>query len=53
MQSYIEGFFCHYALDRTAHPYVFWFQEELAAQRPRYGRAGHTIISISKVRWIP
>ena len=42
MQSYIEGFFCHYALDRTAHPYVFWFQEELAAQRPRYGRAGHT-----------
>lgn len=42
VQSYIEGFFCHYALDRTAHPYVFWFQEELAKQRPRYGRAGHT-----------
>ncbi|MCI8553372.1 MAG: hypothetical protein HFJ80_00300 [Clostridiales bacterium] len=38
MQSYVEGFFCHYALDRAAHPYVYWFQEELRRERPQYGK---------------
>ena len=53
MQSYIEGFFCHYALDRTAHPYVFWFQEELETNGPDMAGRGTPIISISKARWIP
>lgn len=24
MQSYVEGFLCHYALDSTVHPFVYW-----------------------------
>lgn len=38
MLGYVEGFFCHYALDRAAHPYVFWFQEVLRQDQPHYGR---------------
>lgn len=33
-RSYVWGFLCHYALDSTAHPYVNFLAEELAAQRP-------------------
>ncbi len=42
MRGYIEGFFCHYALDRTAHPYVLYWQQVLAREQPAYGRSGHT-----------
>lgn len=28
--SYAYGFLCHLALDSTAHPFVYWFQGELA-----------------------
>ncbi|HHV51681.1 MAG TPA: zinc dependent phospholipase C family protein [Clostridiales bacterium] len=36
--SYIIGFFCHYAIDRAAHPYIYWWQEKLAEQDPGYGK---------------
>lgn len=36
--SYIMGFFCHYALDRSAHPYVYWAQRKLAEDDPQYGK---------------
>lgn len=36
--SYIIGFFCHYALDRAAHPYIYWAQEKLAEHDPKYGK---------------
>lgn len=42
MQGYIEGFFCHYALDRTAHPFVRYWQQELRRERPKYGTSDHT-----------
>lgn len=41
MLGYIEGFFCHYALDRATHPYVLWAQERLAKDDPSYGRTAH------------
>ncbi len=41
MKGYIEGFFCHYALDRTAHPFVLYWQEVLAREEPAYGRGSH------------
>ena len=28
MFSYLAGFFCHYALDSTAHPYIIWVTTE-------------------------
>ena len=28
--SFAYGFLCHLALDSAAHPYVYWFQEQLA-----------------------
>ena len=37
MLSYCIGFFCHYAIDRTAHPYVIWAQSLLKQQEPAYG----------------
>lgn len=42
MQSYVEGFFCHYALDRTAHPFVRFWQEALAGEQPAYAKSAHT-----------
>ena len=42
VQSYVEGFFCHYALDRTAHPYVRCWQEVLAEEQPAYAKSAHT-----------
>ncbi|HIZ83804.1 MAG TPA: zinc dependent phospholipase C family protein [Firmicutes bacterium] len=30
--SYAYGFLCHLTLDSAAHPYVYWFQEELARE---------------------
>ena len=37
MLSYVEGFFCHYALDRAAHPFILYWQEHLREEQPRYG----------------
>ncbi len=31
--SYTLGFLCHYALDRTAHPFVYWAQDTLIRQK--------------------
>ena len=42
MQSYVEGCFCHYALDRAAHPYVRGWQEVLAEEQPAYAKSAHT-----------
>lgn len=39
--SYIQGMFCHYALDRVAHPYIYWAQNKLAQNDPTYGINGH------------
>lgn len=35
--SYVEGFFCHYALDRAVHPFVYYWQKVLAREDPSYG----------------
>lgn len=37
MLGYVEGVFCHYALDRAAHPFVLYWQEQLAREQPAYG----------------
>lgn len=37
MLGYVEGFFCHYALDRAAHPYILWAQQTLQREQPAYG----------------
>lgn len=39
MLGYVEGFFCHYALDRAAHPYILWAQRQLQEEDPSYCRA--------------
>ncbi len=39
MLGYVEGFFCHYALDRAAHPYICWAQQRLAEDDPSYGKS--------------
>ncbi len=36
--SVVTGWLCHYALDRTVHPFVLYWQRELQAQQPRYAR---------------
>lgn len=36
MLGYLEGFLCHYALDRTVHPFVLFWQERLAEAEPFY-----------------
>lgn len=36
--GYVQGMFCHYALDRAVHPYVGWAQRELQTQQPAYAR---------------
>lgn len=40
--GYVEGFFCHYALDRTAHPFVLYWQQRLREEQPSYGTSDHT-----------
>ncbi|HCA29177.1 MAG TPA: hypothetical protein DEP23_06260 [Ruminococcaceae bacterium] len=37
VMGYVVGFFCHYALDRAAHPYIYWAQEKLSEDDPDYG----------------
>ena len=40
IQGYIAGFVCHYALDRTAHPYVNFLQEAIIRkEKIRYSPA--------------
>lgn len=34
LQSYLMGFACHYALDRTIHPYVHYWVKQQRAARP-------------------
>jgi len=29
IQGYVAGFICHYALDRVAHPYIYFLQEAI------------------------
>ena len=41
MLGYVQGFFCHYALDRTVHPFVLYWQRELAKADPHYGKGDH------------
>lgn len=38
VKGYMQGFLCHYALDRKVHPFVLYWQEELRRQQPRYGQ---------------
>lgn len=40
-REYVDGFICHYMLDRAAHPFVLFWQEELAAKDPSYGKDHH------------
>lgn len=37
-KGYMQGFLCHYALDRAAHPFVLYWQERLRQEQPRYGK---------------
>lgn len=39
--SYAYGFLCHLALDSGAHPFVYWFQKELAAWNGQNHRFVH------------
>ena len=41
MLGYVEGFFCHYALDRSVHPFVYYWQEKLRQAEPDYGKKGN------------
>ena len=41
VKGYMQGFLCHYALDRTAHPFVLYWQQELRRQQPHYGKQDH------------
>ena len=41
MTGYVQGFFCHYALDRAVHPFVYYWQEELRREQPGYGSTAH------------
>lgn len=41
MLGYVQGFICHYALDRSVHPFVLYWQKELAKADPGYGRDDH------------
>ena len=34
VRSYLYGFLCHYALDRTAHPFVYWQVETVRPEFP-------------------
>ena len=37
-RGYMQGFLCHYALDRTAHPFILYWQERLQREQPDYGK---------------
>ena len=37
-KGYLQGFLCHYALDRTAHPFVLYWQQQLRRQQPGYAK---------------
>lgn len=37
-QSLVAGWLCHYALDRTVHPFVLYWQQVLQEEQPRYAR---------------
>jgi hypothetical protein len=37
MRSYAYGFLCHYSLDRTAHPYVYYWANFLKEKDPSEG----------------
>lgn len=34
VRSYILGFLCHYSLDRTCHPYIEYFSQQLLQREP-------------------
>lgn len=53
MLGYVEGFFCHYALDRSIHPFVYYWQEQLHQEDPGTAKTAMLTISASKARWIP
>ncbi|MVB12971.1 hypothetical protein CAFE_37240 [Caprobacter fermentans] len=36
-ESYLSGFLCHYSLDRTAHPFVYWNVRTLRKKYPGRG----------------
>ncbi|MGN0171287.1 MAG: zinc dependent phospholipase C family protein [Acutalibacteraceae bacterium] len=36
--SYIQGLLCHYAADRTVHPFVCFWQEWLRRQEPHFAK---------------
>ncbi|MBC8545455.1 zinc dependent phospholipase C family protein [Clostridiaceae bacterium NSJ-31] len=38
--AYLMGFCCHYSLDCTAHPYIYWLQEQVALELPPSDRRG-------------
>lgn len=38
VRGYMQGFLCHYALDRTAHPFILYWQEQLRREQPGYGK---------------
>lgn len=38
VKGYMQGFLCHYALDRKVHPFVLYWQDELRRQQPAYGK---------------
>lgn len=38
--AYLMGFFCHYSLDCTAHPYIYWLQKQVALELPPSDRRG-------------
>ncbi|MGI6265078.1 MAG: hypothetical protein ACOYJY_06410 [Acutalibacteraceae bacterium] len=38
-RGYLQGFLCHYALDRTAHPFILAWQKRLRRDRPGYARS--------------
>ncbi len=39
LKSYILGFLSHYAADRTIHPFVLYWQEDLMKQEPLYAKS--------------
>ena len=36
--AYLAGFYCHYTLDKNAHPYVYHHEERMVRQRPILAR---------------
>lgn len=41
LAAYYLGFICHYYLDKTVHPYVYYLQGEIKKRRPK--RSAHAI----------